>query len=166
MPSFLGFSPRHRHARECRRHSGTGSCADARRGAGIPVVPTRGETLQQLRRMLLFRRLPARRPEALGRTVGRRTLADDGSGAGLEGRHTGKYRRAYEFMVSPRHACRCQSVGSLSSRQNSARVAPTPDMCAARTRTLDSYHDHVILLILATPCARWRRKNTHTKCAK
>lgn len=166
LSRILTSSPACARMPQAQWHRQLRGCRDARRGAGIPVVPTRGETLQQLRRMLLFRRLPARRPEALGRTVGRRTLADDGSGAGLEGRHTGKYRRAYEFMVSPRHACRCQSVGSLSSRQNSARVAPTPDMCAARTRTLDSYHDHVILLILATPCARWRRKNTHTKCAK
>ena len=35
--------------------------------------------------------------------AGRRTLSlrtDDGTGAGLDGRNTGKYRRTYEFMVS------------------------------------------------------------------
>ena len=50
--------------------------------------------------MLLFRR--AAPGSGLARTAtGRRALADDGSGAGLDGRNTGKYRRAYEFMVSP-----------------------------------------------------------------
>ena len=52
----------------------------------------------------MLRLTAARRPATLGQAVGRRTVADDGSGAGLDGRHTGKYRRAYEFMVSSRHA--------------------------------------------------------------
>ena len=135
-------------------------------GPAASSLVGRLETPQQVRHMLLFRRLPGRRPEALGRTLGRRTLADDGTGAGLEGRHTGKYRRAYEFMVSPRHACRCPSVGSLSPSQKSVSVVPTLDMRAARAHTLGSYDGHGMLLMLATPCAVGRRKNIHTKCAK
>ena len=108
----------------------------AQAAAGVQsVVPTRGETLQQLRRMLLFRRLPARRPEALGRTVGRRTLADDGSGAGLEGRHTGKYRRAYEFMVSPRQPAAANPLVP-SAPGRTAPVWRRLRICALRVRAL------------------------------
>ena len=72
--------------------------------------------LEQLVNIRMFGLCRLRRAGPLGRACGSRGLADDGSGAGLEGRHTGKYRRAYEFMVSPIAAAAHPSVDLMPDR--------------------------------------------------
>ena len=85
-------------------------------------------------------------------------MADDGSGAGLDGRHTGKYRRAYEFMVSSRHVLlRCQSVGPSSPCKRPCAVADFG--CACCWRAGYSAYKCGVLLILGMLC--WLAQKKH-----
>ena len=126
-----------------------------------PPRVARSQTGAQMLGML--RLTAARRPATLGQAVGRRTVADDGSGAGLDGRHTGKYRRAYEFMVSSRQAS--SDASSLVRQRQAKRPCGRSFDCACGWPAGQPLWSHGVLLMLGIPCW-WLRKNTRTKCAK